>query len=155
MKKESKTIATNRKARYLYHIDSTYEVGIVLVGCEVKSVKASKISLTDSYARLEDSEVFLYNMHITPYEKKDGFAHHNPRRKRKLLLKKQEIRKLTVKVQERGYTLIPLRVFISDRGLVKLELGLAKGKRKFEKREAIKEREIKRELEHIQKGMKR
>jgi len=155
MKKETKTIATNRKARYLYHIDSTYEVGIVLVGCEVKSVKASKISLTDSYARLEDSEVFLYNMHITPYEKKDGFAHHNPRRKRKLLLKKQEIRKLTVKVQERGYTLIPLRVFISDRGLVKLELGLAKGKRKFEKREAIKEREIKRELEHIQKGMKR
>lgn len=147
-----KVVATNRKAKFLYHIESTYEAGIVLVGCEVKSVKASKISLTDSYARIENDEIFLYNMHITPYGKVDGFSKYSPKRKRKLLLNKSEIRKLNVKVNERGYTLIPLKVYITDRGLVKVEIGLAKGKKKFEKRRAIKEREIKREMERIQKG---
>jgi SsrA-binding protein len=148
-----KTVATNRKARHLYNIEFTIEAGIALIGCEVKSVKASKISLVDSYARIEKSEVFLYNMHISHYEKGDLFTRCDPRRKRKLLLKKTEIRKLSVKVLERGYTLIPLKVYISDRGIVKAELGLARGKRKFEKRAAIKEREIKRELERIQKGL--
>lgn len=144
-------VATNRKAHHLYNIESAFEAGIVLVGCEVKSVKASKISLVDSYARIESDEVFLYNMHIDPYEKRNGFSRQNPRRKRKLLLKKQEIRKLTGKILERGYTLIPLRVYVSDRGIVKIELGLAKGKRKFEKRQAIKERDIRRELERVKK----
>ncbi len=147
-----KTVATNRKARYLYNIEFTIEAGIALIGCEVKSIKASKISLVDSYARIENSEVFLYNMHISHYEKGDLFTRYDPRRKRKLLLKKTEIKKLSGKVLERGYTLIPLRIYISDRGIVKAELGLAKGKKRFEKRAAIKEREIKRELERIQKG---
>ena len=148
-------VATNRKARHLFNIESTYEAGIALVGCEVKSVKASKISLVDSYARIESDEVFLYNMHISLYEKRNGFSRQNPRRKRKLLLKKQEIRKLTGKILERGYTLIPLKVYVSNRGIVKIELGLAKGKRKFEKRQAIKERDIKRELERVKKEISR
>ena len=148
-------VATNRKARHLYNIESAFEAGIVLVGCEVKSIKASKISLSDSYARVEDGEVFLYNMHISSYEKKNGFSRHNPRRKRKLLLKKQEIRKLTGKIIERGYTLIPLKVYVTDRGIIKVELGLAKGKKKFEKRQAIKERDIKREIEHQKKVLNR
>lgn len=147
-----RAVATNRKARHLYNIEATYEAGIVLIGCEVKSVKASKISLADSYATIVSGEVFLYNMHISLYEKKDGFTHYSTRRKRKLLLKKMEIRKLTGKIQERGYTLVPLKVYVSRRGIVKVELGLAKGKKKFEKREAIREREIRRELERIQKG---
>lgn len=150
-----KVVATNRKARYLYHIESAFEAGIVLVGCEVKSVKASKISLTDSYARLEDGEVFLYNMHISPYEKKDRFTRYDPKRRRKLLLKKIEIKRLKGKIQERGYTLVPLKVYVSNRGIVKIELGLAKGKKKFEKREAIKERDIRRELEQSQKRLNR
>ncbi len=150
-----RTVATNRKARHLYNIISTLEAGIVLVGTEVKSIKASKLSLADSYARIENDEVFLHNMHISNYEKADGFSHYETRRKRKLLLKKAEIRKLRTKLQERGYTLVPLKVYISDRGIVKLEIGLAKGKRKFEKRQAIKEREIKRELERERKAMKK
>jgi SsrA-binding protein len=150
-----RTVATNRKARHLYNIVSTFEAGIVLVGTEVKSVKASKLSLSDSYARIEDGEAFLYNMHISIYEKADQFSHYQTRRKRKLLLRKTEIRKLTGKLQERGYTLVPLKVYISDRGIVKVEMGLAKGKRKFEKRQAIKEREVKRELEREQKAAKR
>ena len=150
-----RTVATNRKARHIYNIESTFEAGIVLVGTEVKSVKASKLSLSDSYARLEDGEAFVYNMHISIYEKADQFSQYQTRRKRKLLLKRAEIRKLTGKLQERGYTLIPLKVYISERGIVKLEMGLAKGKKKFEKRQAIKEREIKRELEREQKAIKR
>lgn len=150
-----KTFATNRKARYLYNIESTFEAGIVLIGCEVKGAKTSKISLADSYARIENNEVFLYNMHISPYEKQDAFTHYKTKRKRKLLMTKTEIRKLTGKIQERGYTLIPLSVYLSDRGIVKVELGLAKGKRKFEKRQAIKERDIKRELDQAKKAIKR
>ncbi|OQX55367.1 MAG: SsrA-binding protein [Candidatus Cloacimonas sp. 4484_209] len=150
-----KVVATNRKAKHLYHIESTLEAGISLIGCEVKSIKTSKVSLADSYARIENGEVFLYNMHISPYEKSDGFSHYSPKRKKKLLLKKFEIRKLTGKIQQRGYTLIPLKVYISDRGLVKVELGLAKGKKKFEKKQAIKERDIKRETEHIKKMLNR
>jgi SsrA-binding protein len=150
-----RTVATNRKARHLYKIESTFEAGIVLVGTEVKSVKASKLSLVDSYARIEDGEVFIYNMHISAYEKADRFSQYETRRKRKLLLKKTEIRKLIGKLQERGYTLIPLKVYISDRGIVKLEVGLARGKRKFEKRQAIKEREMKRELDREHKSLKR
>lgn len=150
-----RTVATNRKARHLYNIISTFEAGIVLVGTEVKSVKASKLSLTDSFARIEDGEVFLHNMHISSYEKADKFSRYQTKRKRKLLLKKAEIRKLRIKLQERGYTLVPLKVYISDRGIVKLEMGLAKGKKKFEKRQAIKEREMKRELEREHRAMKK
>jgi SsrA-binding protein len=150
-----RTVASNRKAHHLYNIISTFEAGIVLVGTEVKSVKASKLSLVDSFARIEDGEVFLYNMHISIYEKADRFSHYQAKRKRKLLLKRTEIRKLTGKFQERGYTLVPLKVYLSNRGIVKIEMGLAKGKRKFEKRQAIKEREMKRELEREQKAVKR
>lgn len=150
-----RTVATNRKARHLYTIVSSFEAGIVLVGTEVKSVKASKLSLVDSFARIEDGEAFLYNMHIGAYEKADRFSQFQTRRKRKLLLRRTEIRKLTGKLQERGYTLVPLKVYISDRGIVKVEMGLAKGKRKFEKRQAIKEREVKRELDRERKAVKR
>ncbi len=150
-----RTLATNRKARHLYNIESTIESGIVLIGCEVKSVKASKISLVDSYARIDNGEVFLFNLHISPYDKIDHFIQYKTQRTRKLLLKKAEIRKLTGKLQEKGYTLVPLRIYVTDRGIVKVELGLAKGKRKFEKRQVIKERDMKRELERERKGIKR
>ncbi|TET16863.1 MAG: SsrA-binding protein SmpB [Candidatus Cloacimonadota bacterium] len=150
-----RTLATNRKARHLYNIESTIESGIVLIGCEVKSVKASKISLVDSYARIDDGEVFLFNLHISPYDKIDHFTQYKTQRRRKLLLKKAEIRKLTGKLQEKGYTLVPLRIYVTDRGIVKVELGLARGKKKFEKRQVIKERDMKRELERERKGIKR
>ncbi len=150
-----KVFASNRKAHYLYHIESTFEAGIALIGCEVKSVKASRISLTDSYARIEKEEIFLYNMHIAPYDKQDAFTHYETKRKRKLLMRRPEIKKLAGKIHERGYTLIPLLVYLSPRGIVKLELGLAKGKRKFEKRQAIKERDIRRELDKAKKVFKR
>jgi SsrA-binding protein len=154
-KNERRTFATNRKARHLFIIESTFEAGIVLIGSEVKSVKSSKISLSDSYARVEDGEVFIYNLHISPYEKIDQFSKYKPRRKKKLLLNKKEIKKLYGKVAERGYTLIPLRVYENKRGLVKVEIGLARGKKKFEKKQAIKERDIKRDLEQQKKEMSR
>jgi SsrA-binding protein len=146
---EKKIVCQNRKARHDYFIDEIYEAGVVLVGPEVKSLRGGRASLKDSYARVKNGELFLYNMHITPYP----FAHHldiEPTRIRKLLMEKREIKRLTGKTEEKGYSLIPLSVYLL-RGIIKVELALAKGKRKYDKRYALKEKEMKRELDQLKK----
>ncbi|HDI82598.1 SsrA-binding protein [bacterium] len=140
-----RVITRNRKAFREYEIIQRMEAGIVLHGNEVKSVRAGKVSIQEAYAGIEDGEVFIYNMTISPYEKES--YHTDPTRKRKLLLHKKEIKRLIGKVKERGFTLVPLSVYINDRGYVKIELALAKGKKIYEKREIIKRREMEREME--------
>ena len=144
-RKNDNIIVTNRKARHDFHIDETFEAGIVLVGTEVKSMRAHKVNLKDSYARVNKDEVFLYNMHVSPYEKGTTAAH-EPERPRKLLLHRQEIRRLIGKTRERGLTLVPLKLYFSGQR-VKVEIGLARGKQLHDKRKAIAERDAKREIE--------
>ncbi len=146
---EKKIVCQNRKARHDYFIDEIYEAGIVLVGPEVKSLREGRASLKDTYARVKNGELFLHNMHITPYP----FARHlnlDPTRTRKLLMQKREIKKLIGKTEEKGYSLIPLSVYLL-RGIIKVEFALAKGKRKYDKRYALKEKEMKRELDQLKK----
>jgi SsrA-binding protein len=138
-----KNIAENRKAYHDYHILETFETGVALLGTEVKSIREGRVNLRDSYARAENGEVFVYNIHIHPYSHR-GYADHDPMRKRKLLLHAHEIRKLIGKVLEKGMTLVPLRMYFKN-GKVKLALGLAKGKKEHDKRETIKRRETDRE----------
>ncbi|MBW6464615.1 MAG: SsrA-binding protein SmpB [Bacillota bacterium] len=140
-----KVISTNRKARHDYHIEETYEAGIVLTGTEVKSIRNARVNLKDSYARIENNELFLYNMHISPYEQGNRF-NHDPLRVRKLLMHKIEISRLYGKIKEKGYSLIPLKIYLT-RGRVKLELGLARGKKLYDKRRDIAERDSNREME--------
>lgn len=138
-----KVISVNRKAWHDYFIEETYEAGICLSGTEVKSIRANKVSLQDSYVKIQNGEAWVYGMYIAPYE----FGNVNnldPRRPRKLLLHKQEILKLAAKTQQKGYSLIPLKVYF-ERGFAKLELGLARGKKLYDKREAIAERDAERE----------
>ena len=142
-----KVISTNRKARHDYHIEESYEAGIVLTGTEVKSVRGARVNLKDSYARIENGEIFLYNMHISPYEQGNRF-NHDPVRIRKLLMHKIEINRLTGKINEKGYALIPLKIYLKS-GLVKVELGLARGKKLYDKRRDIAERDSKREIERV------
>jgi len=146
---QKKILCQNRKARYDYFIDEIYEAGIVLTGPEVKSLRESRASLQDTYARVKNEELFLYNMHITPYP----FAHNldlNPIRTRKLLMQKREIKRLIGKTEEKGCSLIPLSIYLL-RGIIKVELALSKGKRKYDKRHVLKEREMKRELDQLKK----
>ena len=146
---EKKIVCQNRKARHDYFIDEIYEAGIVLIGPEVKSLREGRASLKDTYARVKNGELFLHNMHITPYP----FAHNlnlNPIRTRKLLMQKREIKRLIGKTEEKGYSLIPLSIYLL-RGIIKVELALAKGKRKYDKRYVLKEREMKRELDQLKK----
>ena len=138
-----KSIAENRKAFHDYHILETFEAGIVLVGTEVKAIREGSANLRDSFARLEDGEVWLYNVHINPYSHR-GYADHEPTRRRKLLLHRQEIRKLIGKTVEKGLTLVPTRLYFKS-GHVKVALALARGKRAHDKRETIKRREADRE----------
>ncbi len=146
-----KVVATNRKAFHDYHILETYEAGIALLGTEVKSLREGKANLKDSYAIVKNSEVFLLNCHISPYSHGNIF-NHDPLRTRKLLLHRKEINKLHGHITQKGLTLIPLKVYFKD-GKAKVELGLAKGKRQYEKREAIKEKESRREIErHLKRG---
>ena len=142
-----KVISKNRKARHDYDIEETYEVGIVLTGTEVKSVRNAKVNLKDSYARIENGEIFLYNMHISPYEQGNRF-NHEPLRIRKLLMHKMEILRLYGKIKEKGYALIPLKIYLT-KGLVKIEMGLARGKKLYDKRRDIAERDSKREMERV------
>jgi len=138
---------SNRKARFAFDILDTFEAGLVLQGPEVKSLRAGKASLQDSFARIENGEIFLYHMHITPY----SYTHHqdlNPDRTRKLLLQRQQINKLTGRVQERGCTLVPLEVYFNKKGIAKVSLALAKGRRGPDKREHIKKRDLEREARH-------
>ncbi len=142
---EEKDITVNRKARHEYSIVQTYEAGIVLQGTEVKSLRAGKANLVDSYANLKNGEVWLIGAHISVYEQ-GNINNHEPTRTRKLLLNKNEIRKLIGKVKEKGLTLIPLRLYFKN-GKVKVELALAKGKKVYDKRESIAKRDMKRDQE--------
>ena len=142
-----KVISKNRKARHDYDIEETYEAGIVLTGTEVKSVRNARVNLKDSYARIDNNEIFLYNMHISPYEQGNRF-NHEPLRIRKLLMHKMEISRLYGKIKEKGYALIPLKIYLT-KGLVKIELGLARGKKLYDKRRDIAERDSKREVERV------
>lgn len=138
-------IAKNKKAFFNYEILESYETGISLLGSEVKSIREGRISLKESYAEIKEGEVFLISCHISPYEAANRY-NHEPRRERKLLLHRQEIKRLTGKIKEKGLTLIPTKVMINDKGKVKVEISLAKGKRVYQKREAIKERDREREM---------
>ena len=140
-----KFICQNRKARHDYHILDAFEAGIALTGTEVKSLRAGRANLKDAYAQIENEEVFLHNMHISPYEE-GGRYNHDPTRTRKLLLHKSEIRRLFGRVQLKGLTLIPLALYFS-KGRVKVELGIARGKKEIDKREDLAERDAKREME--------
>jgi SsrA-binding protein len=131
-----KIICTNRQARFDYHLEENFEAGLALQGTEVKSLRDGRANLKDSYASVEDGEVYLYNCHISPYPN-GGYANHDPERVRKVLLHKREIRRLVGKTQERGLTLIPLKLYFL-RGKVKVELALARGKKQYDKREDLK-----------------
>lgn len=150
MKKDDvKILASNRKARHEYFIEDTVEAGIALKGTEVKSIRKGRINVKESYAIVENGEVFIYNMHISPYEQ-GNIYNVDPIRKRKLLLHKREIRKLEAQIMQKGYTLIPLTVYIKD-GLVKVELALGKGKKLYDKREDIAKKDAMRKIERQMK----
>ena len=140
----------NRKARHEYNILENYTAGIVLQGSEVKSIKAGKANIGDTYCVITNGEVWLKNSHVSKYDS-DKFTNHEEKRDRKLLLNKKEIRRLTSDVQNPGYTIIPLKMFIT-KGKIKVEIGLCKGKKDYDKRESIKERDSKRELDRIKKN---
>ena len=142
-KRAERLLADNRKAHHDYHILHTYEAGIVLLGTEVKSIREGHVNLRDSFARVEGSEVFIYNVHVSPYSHR-GYADHEPTRRRKLLLHKGEIRKLIGKTVERGMTLVPVRMYLKN-GRVKVVVGVAQGKKLYDKRETIRRREAERE----------
>lgn len=150
---QTKIICKNRKARFNFEIEETIEAGIALQGSEVKSLRGGKANLSDSYGKFRDGEVFLVDAHISPYEQANR-QNHDPVRDRKLLLHKREIRKLIGKVTERGYSLIPLQLYFKQ-GKVKVLLGLGKGKKTFDKREAIKKKDQRRELERMLKFRQR
>ena len=141
--KAQSSIAENRKAFHDFHLMETFEAGLVLLGTEVKAIREGRVNLRDSFARVEDGEVFLYNVHISPYSHR-GYADHEPLRRRKLLLHRDEIRKLIGKTVEKGMTLVPVRLYFKD-GRVKVAVSLAKGKKDYDKRETIKRRETERE----------
>lgn len=144
-----KVVATNRKARHEYTIVDTFECGLKLQGTEVKSVRLGRVNFKDSFALIENGEVWLYNLHISPYEFGNRF-NHEAERKRKLLLHKYEIRKLIGKVKEQGYTLVPLQIYF-QRQWVKVELALAKGKKTYDKRDDIAKRDANRQIERAMK----
>jgi len=148
-----KIVCVNKKAPFLYFIETKYETGIVLKGTEVKSLREGRANLKESYARAKDGEIFLYACHISPYSHGNRL-NHDPVRPRKLLLHKREIKRLIGKVAERGYTLVPLSLYFKN-GKAKLELGLAKGKKVHDKRQAIKERDAKRDIERAFKQHQR
>lgn len=148
-----KQVAINKKAYHDYFVEDTYEAGIALVGCEVKSIRLGAVNLRDSFVIIKNGEVFMLGAHISPY-KMGSYNNVDPRRTRKLLLNKSEINKLRGKVEQKGYTLIPLKIYFKD-ALVKIELGLCRGKELHDKREAIKEKENKRNLQRVMKEYNR
>lgn len=135
----------NRQALYDYFIDARYEAGIVLTGTEVKSLREGKASFTDSFCVVQDGEVWLKSLHISPYSHGTN-SNHEPLRDRKLLLQKREIKRIATQLKEKGYTLIPLKVFFTDKRLVKVELGLGRGKKQYDKRDSLKKKEAEREM---------
>lgn len=146
-KDEVKAIATNKKAYKDYFILETYEAGVVLTGTEVKSIRGGKVNFKDSYARLKDGEVYLLNLHISPYEQGNRY-NVDPERTRKLLLHRKQIDRLFGKTQEKGLTLVPTKIYMKE-GLVKVEVAVAQGKKLYDKREEIKKAEVKRDLQRM------
>lgn len=145
-----KLVATNRKARHDFHIEESLEAGLVLTGTEVKSLRSGRASIQDAFARVEGDEVWLYHVQIPPYDS-GGYANHDPLRRRKLLLHRTEIRRLYGKAQQKGYTLVPLRLYFS-RGVAKVELALARGKREYDRREEIARRDADRQIQRAIRG---
>ena len=148
--KQRKMIANNKKARHDYFIEETYEAGIVLTGTEIKSARLGKVSIKESYARIEKEEMMIYGMNISPYEQGNRF-NVDPLRPRKLLLHKREIRKLIGATKLKGLTLVPLTMYINEAGLAKLEIALARGKKNYDKRDAIAKRDAARNMERAMK----
>lgn len=145
-----KLIAQNRKAFHDYHIEERIEAGIALTGTEIKSIRAGRVNLRDSFAQIRKGEAFLHNMHVSPYEQGNRY-NHDPLRTRKLLLRRREIDRLFGMIREKGYTLVPLKIYLKN-GLAKIELALARGKKQYDKREAIKQRDAKREMDRALKA---
>ncbi|EMY5048647.1 SsrA-binding protein SmpB [Listeria monocytogenes] len=140
-----KLVAQNKKARHDYAIEETFEAGIVLQGTEIKSVRNARVNLKDSYARIDKGEIFLHNMHISPYEQGNRY-NHDPLRTRKLLLHKKQISRLIGETKESGYSIVPLKMYIKD-GYAKVLIGVARGKKKYDKRQDLKQKEAKRDIE--------
>ncbi len=149
-KKERKIVANNKKARHDYFIEDVYEAGIVLTGTEIKSVRAGKVSIKESYARLQNGELVIIGMNISPYEQGNRF-NTDPLRIRKLLLHKREIRKLTGLTTQKGFTLVPLQIYINEYGLAKIEIAVARGKKNYDKRDDIAKRDANRKMEQAMK----
>lgn len=150
MKEEKKLIANNKKAYHEYFIEQEYEAGIALAGTEVKSMRLGKCSIKESYIQVQDGELFIYGMHVSPYEKGNIF-NKDPLRTRKLLLHRSEINKLAGQVKVKGYTIMPLSVYLKN-GLVKVQIGLARGKKLYDKREDLQKKDLKREAEREYKS---
>ncbi|WZY00556.1 SsrA-binding protein SmpB [Bacillus sp. FSL W7-1360] len=146
---EGKAVAQNKKARHDYFIEETFEAGIVLTGTEIKSIRAGKMNLKDSFARVRAGEVFLHNAHISEYEQGNRY-NHDPVRARKLLLHRKQINMLVGKIQQQGYALVPLKVYIKS-GFAKVLLGVAKGKKNYDKRDTLRKKDAKREVERALK----
>ncbi len=141
----------NRKALHEYYVIQKYEAGIVLLGTEIKSIRAAKVNFKDSFAKIENGECILHNLHISPWDKASYF-NHDAERKRKLLLHKSEIRRLKTKVDEQGMTLVPLEMVINENGLCKVELGLCKGKKTYDKRDSLQQKDLERDRERNRDG---
>ncbi|MBQ4504121.1 MAG: SsrA-binding protein SmpB [Firmicutes bacterium] len=147
---QRKLLANNKKARHDYFIEEVYEAGLVLTGTEIKSLRQGRVNLKESYAKIEKGEVFIYNMHISPYEQGNRY-NVDPLRERKLLLHKQEIRKLIGYTTQKGLTLVPLQIYINEKGLVKMEIAVARGKKLYDKREDIAKRDAGRRMDRMMK----
>lgn len=149
-KKEKKLVANNKKARHDFFIEDVYEAGLVLTGTEIKSVRAGKVSIKESFAKVKGGEIFVYGMNIAPYEQGNIF-NVDPLRDRKLLLHKREIMKINEAIREKGLTLVPLTVYINEDGRAKMEIAIARGKKLYDKREDIAKKDAKRSMERAQK----
>jgi len=151
--KKNRIEIVNRRARFEYEFLEKHEAGIVLSGTEIKSIRAGNVNLRDAYCFFKKEELFVKSLFIAEYEH-GNYANHEPRRTRKLLLHRQQLRKLEKKVKEKGFTIVPVRLYINDRGFAKLEIALAQGKKVHDKRQSIKEKDVKRDLQRQMKGVK-
>lgn len=149
-KKAKKVEVVNRRASHEFFLTDRYEAGIMLRGTEIKSIRTGNVNLTDAFCTFEDGEIYVRSLFISEYAN-GTYSNHEPRRTRKLLLRKKELKKLERKVKERGFTIVPYRLYLSERGFIKLEIALAEGKKTFDKRETIKAKDNKRELDRIKK----
>lgn len=152
--KKRKLIANNKKARHDYFVEDTYEAGIVLTGTEIKSARAGKVSIKESYAKFDGDELFVYGMNISPYEQGNRF-NADPLRPKKLLLHKQELRKLIGQITQKGLTIIPLNMYINEKGIAKMEIGVCRGKKTYDKREDIAKRDADRRMQQAMKKYNR